>query len=438
MPEPSNLPFRLAVEAPEPCVRVIKVEVPRAEYNRQYQRRLAAAIRGHQRPGFRKGKTPPAIVEKEVGGRLRAETFEALVPQAFRAAVIEHRLLPITEPALENLVFDEDKDLAFDLRVEVRPDVTAADYDGLPVTERAVEVKTSEVDQVLERLRENRAIFETVQRPAATGDQVVVDLVPRRDDGSLDTDRQLAAQPVVIGAEQNLPAFNEALVGVEAGQERDITVTYAEDYPNPAMRDRTVTFHCRIGAVQAKILPEADDAFASRLQDGQTLLELRGRIREGLEAEARRRAAEELDEQLFDGLIARNEVPVPPSMVEAWLRSGLQELHQRNEQLGRPDSEQEDARYREAARPVAERQIKGMFLLEAVRRQEKIEVSAEDVDARIAAIAADHGFDLEKYRQFVEHGDEKDRIRHGLEERLTYDFLLSRAQITQAPVEDQD
>jgi trigger factor len=421
--------FSFAVESPEPWQRVIKVTVARSEYDRQYQQRLTQAVRGHQRAGFRKGKTPRAIVEKEVGGRLRAETFEALVPQAYRAAVIEHQLTPITEPALENLSFEDGQDLSFDLRVEVRPEVTATDYEGLPVKEREVAVGDDEVVEVLERLRENRAVYERVERPAEEGDQVVLDLTPRRDDGSPDEERRLEGQKLVIGDERNLPAFNEALTGAEAAQEREIEIEYPADYPNEAMAGRTVTFVCAIQAVEGKVLPEVDDAFASQLEEGQTLLELRAKIREGLEAEARRRVTQELDEQILDQLIERNEVPVPPTMVETWLNSGVQEMQQRARQTGRSPSEEEVARYREAGRPVAERQIKGLFLLESVRRQERIEVSEEEIEDKIAAVAADNGFDLEKYREYVRQGDEKDRLRHGLEERKTYDFLLSRAQV---------
>lgn len=427
-----------SVESPEPWQRVIKVTVSRGEYDRQYQHRLTAAVRGHQRPGFRKGKTPKAIVEKEVGGRLRAETFEALVPQAYRAAVIEHRLVPITEPSLENLVFEEDKDLSFDLRVEVRPEVTAGDFEGLPVTERQVEVADAEVDEVLERLRESRAFFEPVERPAAEGDQIVLDLAPRNEDGSLDEEKRLEGQRLVLGGEQNLPAFNEALAGVEAGQEREIEVEYPAEYPNQAMAGRTVTFVCQVDSVNAKVRPEVDDAFASQLEEGQTLLELRGRIREGLTEEAKKRIIQDMDDQILDQLIARNEVPVPPSMVESWLQSGTQDLHQRNQQLGRPDTEAEDQQYREAARPVAERQIKGLFLLESVRRQQNLEVTDEEIDDKIVAVAAENGFDVEKYREYVKQGDEKDRLRHGLEERKTYDFLLSRAEVVAAQNDTED
>lgn len=430
MSENRALPFDITVESPEPWQRVIKVQVPRSEYDRQYQRRLAEAVRGHQRPGFRKGKTPRAIVEKELGDRLRAETFEGMVPQAYRAAMVEHRLFPITEPKLENLVFDDDKDLAFDLKVEVRPEVTARDYEGIAVTERTVEIKDEEVGEVVERLRESRAFFEKVDRAAADGDQVVLDLVPLGDDGEVQEDRRMAGQRLILGDEQNLPEFSEGLLGVVASEEREIRVEYPGDYPNADLREQTVVFRCNVDSVRVKVVPEADDAFASQLEEGQTLLELRTRIRDGLVKEAEKRVAQELDEQILDRIIERNDMPVPPSMVESWLGSGVQDLQQRQTQMGRELTEDDVEKYREAARPVAERQIKGMFLMESVRKQESIEVDDEQVNERVVEIAAENGFDLEKYREFVEQGEEKGRIRHGLEERRTYDFLLSRAEVS--------
>lgn len=429
--------FAITVESPEPWQRVLKVRVPRAEYDRQYQQRLTTAVRNHQRPGFRKGKTPRALVEKEVGERLRADTFQALVPQAYRAGVVEHQLFAITEPKLENLTFDDDGDLAFDLEVEVRPEVTARDYEGLPVTERAPEVGDDEVAEMLERMRQSRAIQEAVDRPGQDGDQLVVDLAPLDDAGEPQEERRMTGQRLTLGAETNLPAFNEALAGTVAGQELTIAVDYPDDFPNPDLQGRQVSFHCRVDRVEQEVLPELDDAFAAQMQDGQTLLELRAHIREGLEADARKRIAQDLDDQVLDRLIERNEVPVPPSMVAAWLRSGVEDLRQRAAQVGREPTDEEVAAYREQAGPLAERQIKGMFLLEAVRKQESIDVSDADVEARVAEIAGEHGFDLDKYREFVDKGEEKDRIRHDLLERRTYDFLLSRAAVSPAAAEDE-
>ncbi len=113
-------------------------------------------------------------------------------------------------------------------------------------------------------------------------------------------------------------------------------------------------------------------------------------------------------------------------------------MRQRQAQTGRQITDEEIAQYREAALPVAERQIKGMFLLESVRIQESIEVSDEQVDERVVALAGEHGFDLEKYRDYVQQGEEKDRIKHSLEERYTYDFLLSRADVTPMGADAED
>lgn len=438
MTDTTPSPFQIQIESPEPWQRVIRVQVARSAYEEQYQRLLTTAVKQHERPGFRRGKTPRGIVEREVGPRLKMEAFESLVPRAYQMAVIEHQLQPISEPDLQNLVFEDGQDISFDLKVEVRPEVTARDYEGLPIEERPVEVTAAEVDQMLERLRESQAFHEPVDRPAQAGDQVVLDLCPRGEDGELLEDRRLTGQALEVGAEQNLPEFNEELAGAAAGEERELAVTYPEDYPSEELRGKTITFALRIDSVQHKVVPEADDAFAARIQEGQTLLELRGKIRQRLEQEAAKRVQQDLDDQVLDRLLERNEVSVPPSMLETWLQSGLRDLHQRNEQMGRPSTEEGDAEYREAARPVAERQIRGLFLLEAIRRQESLEITEEDIEAKIDALAAEHGFDPEKYREFAGQGEERDRIRHELEQRKTYDFLLSRAEISAAdPGDDQ-
>lgn len=424
----SESPFRIEVETPDACQRVFKVQIPRTEFDREYQNRLADAVRAHVRPGFRKGKTPRSTVEKELGDRLRIDTFESLVPRAYRAAVVEHGVFPLTEPRLDNMTFEEGQDLAFDLTVEVRPDVVATDYQNLPVRERKPEVTDGEVDAIMARLRESRAWYERVDRPAADDDQVTVDVTPLGDDGAPLTERTIAQQRLSVGSEENLPAFNDGLRGVVAGDERTIAVTYPADYPNAEVAGRTVSFQCVVHEVRTKVLPELDDAFAAQLEEGQTLLELRMRVRERIREEAQRRAAAEMDEQVLQALVERHDVPVPPSMLDDYLRAGLDEMHQRNEQLGRANTAEEDAQYREAARPVAERVIKGLFLLESVRRQENLRADDAEVEDRIAVIAAENGFDLEKFRDYVRRGEERERIRREIEERKTYDFLLARAQ----------
>jgi len=430
-------PFTIEVDAPNQWERVLHVTVPREVFDREYTRRLSRAVKGFERPGFRKGRTPRGLVEKELGDRLRAETFETIVPQAFKAAIIEHELLPITDPDLRNLHFEENEPIAFDMHVEVRPRITAHDYEDLDLKRREVAVAGEEVDAMLDHLRDSRAIWEKVDRPAIEGDQLTLDVTPLSLGGEADEAKTIVDQKIVLGAEQNLPAFNEGLAGAAAGEEREIEVTYPDDYVNESLRGRTVRFGCKVKEVGVKVLPEVDDAFAAQLAEGRTLLELRGEIRHQLEHEAEARSSRELDEQMVDRLVDRHEIEVPPSLVEQYLASSLEELHARNLQTGRQSTAEEDQQFRELTRPVAERVLKGMFVMEAVRRQESLTVADEEIDARIAEIAGEHGFDVEKYREYAAQGNEREKIRHGLEERKTLDFLLSRAKIEMVPADGE-
>jgi trigger factor len=171
------------------------------------------------------------------------------------------------------------------------------------------------------------------------------------------------------------------------------------------------------------------------MAEGKTLDDLKADIRADLEKEAAKRIQQELDLQIQTELVARHDVSLPPAMVARYLESGLAEMHKRNAQTGRPNSEQEDRDYLEAGRPQAEKALKAMLLLEAVRQQEDIKVSDEDVDERIVQVARENGFDVDQYREFVNSGQEKERIEYDLLERRTYDFLLSRAEISEVPAD---
>lgn len=434
-PSGADRPISTTVEAPEPCRRVIRAKVARSMYDQEFAERLKKAARTHHKPGFRKGHTPKAVLERELGDALRAETVEALIPKAWISAIIEHKLAPVSDPALENLEFPDDGPLAFDLVVEVRPEITLADVDNLPVKRRKVEVPETDIDNVIERLREARTSWETVERAAQDGDQVTLDLVPGSDDGTFDDERIIADQKFVLGAAHNLTEFNERLGGAAAGAERIVEVTYPADHPNPALQGRAVKFRCLVKAVGQKKLPDLDDAFAASCGPVADVAGLRADIRRDLEKEAGRRIAQELDMQLQSELLKRHDVPLPPSMVDKYLESSLAELHQRNARLGRPNTQEEDAAYREEGRPHAERALQGMLLLEAVRRREEIKADKEAVDERIAEIATENGFEVDRYREFVDSGDERERIEFDLLERRTYDFLLSRAAVEDVPAD---
>lgn len=436
-PNPRKSPITTTVESPESWQRVVKIEVDRELYEKEYGQRLKKAVKSHQKPGFRKGRTPRALVEKEVGDILRMEATEEIIKQAWTIGLIENRLQPISDPALENFKFEDEGPMSFDMKVEVRPEVQAQNYEGIGVRKREIEVGESDVQDVLDRLRESRATFEKVDRAAAEGDQVTLDLTPQAWDGQPDGAKVIEDQRLIVGGEGNMDVFNEGLAGMSADQEKEIAVTYPDEHPNENLKGQTLTFLCRVKEVAEKKLPELNDELAAQVSDGKTLAELTDDIRADLAKEMENRVAQEMDRQILQTLVERNSVELPPSMIESYLKSGVEELHRRNLQTGRPSSEEEDAQYMEAGRPHAELALKGMLLFESVRQQEEIKVTEEDVDERIEEIAAEHGFEVDRYREFVNSGDEKDRMTYDLLERRTYDFLLSRAEITSVPADTE-
>ncbi len=420
-------PFTLSVQAPESWKRVIGVEVDRTWFDGEYARNLGAARRSHARPGFRKGKVPLAMVEKDLGGEVRMETVEQVLPKAYRAAVLEHKLVPVADPELTDLKLEDQGPVRLELSVEVRPDVVARDYLELPLVKTEAKLADGAVDEALDGLREGRAVWEHVDRTAAPGDRLKTDIVPQAQDGEPDPAGPVQDYVFELGAEGNFAEFDTELTGAAAGDERRVTVTYPADYGNERVRGRTVAYLVTVKDVQARRLPELDDAFAAAMKEGQTLLELRLALRDELLAEETKRVEQLERERIVDLLIERNPVDPPPSLVEEYLAAGVNEMKQRSAYLGRPVTEQDEQRYRESGRSWAERSLKAILVLEAVRRQEEITVTPPEVEARIAAIAAENGFPADDYLAYVKQHHEDERIAQDLAEQKAFDFLRSRA-----------
>ncbi|MHB8078033.1 MAG: trigger factor [Candidatus Krumholzibacteriia bacterium] len=432
--DPTPLAFNATLEAPEPWRRVLRVEVAREPFDQAYARRLQAARKRAVRPGFRPGRVPVAVIEKELRDELRVQTVEAVIERAYREAVTAHELVPVNDPSVTNFSFAEaGQPVTFEIVFEVRPPLTITGYDQLPLKRRATRVADADVDGVVHRLREAQAIAERVERPAETGDEIQLDIVPLGADGQPDETHRVPEYAFTLGEPDNIKAFDEGLAGAAAGDTREVSVAYAADHGNERLRGTTVAYRVAVKEVRRKLLPELNDAFAERVKPGETLLGLRGAIRADLRRQDEEAVRRELEEQLVDALLAANDIPVPPSLTEQYLESGLKDLHTQNERHGRPNGPEEDARYRELTRPLAERIIRTIFLLEAVRRQERLAVTEAEVDARIDEIAHEYGFEPEKYRAYADQGPERERIGRTLEERRAFDFLISRAAISDEP-----
>ncbi len=420
-------PFKLTVSEPEMWKRVLQVEIDRDYFEGEYGKNLRLARKGHTRPGFRKGKVPLTMVEQDLGGEVRMDTLEKVVPRAYQAALVEHRFIPVSDPVMDDLHMEEGEPVKVSLAVEVRPEIEARDYDDLLLEEREAAVPDGAVDETLARLQDSRSAWDRIDRAAASGDQLKVDITPLDDEGRPQEEKTAKDYSFEIGAEGNFEAFDEAMTGASAGDERPVTVTYPADYTNEVLRGLTVTYRIVVGDVFEKQAPDLDDAFASSLKEGQTLLELRSSIHDELLAEEQKKVDYETREQIVDLLVERNPLELPPSLVNRYLDSSIKEMKQRSAYMGKTVTDEQIATFRETGRPQAERSIKAMVILEAIRKQEDIEVTEEQMAARIDEIAERSGFPVEGYREYIESNGDDERIKHELGDELTFAFLKSRA-----------
>ncbi len=375
------------------CQRELVIEIPPEVVAREEEELTAKYARRLQVPGFRPGRAPASVVRQRFREAIRGEAVETLVPRFFRNAAREQNLTVVGEPEFEDLKFEEGKPLTYRAHFEVYPTFELKEYKGLAVDEEVPAVSEQDVDQALERLREQAATFEVVEdRPAEEGDLVTVSY---QGQVSGEGSEPLSADDAVIhlGARGTVKEFDENLRGVKPGDRRTFDVTYPEDFPQKNLAGKRVTYTVEVQAVKHKVLPPLDDDLARTVSELNTLEELRRRLRQSLEKQRQEDAVAAAKRKLVDLLLAQHEFPVPRALVEERLDQQLRRLARSLAAMGIDPRTSAISwhRMREEARAEAERAVRASLILERIAEAEKIEVSEEEVDDLIREAAEETG-----------------------------------------------
>jgi trigger factor len=380
-------------------------------------------------PGFRRGRVPRSLVKLHFADDVRREVAEHLVPDVYRRAVSEARIDPVDEPDLQDLKLEEGAPLSFTAVVEVKPSIPLGEYRGVEVQHAPAPVTDADVDETLERMRDQHAQFRSVERPAGPGDLVVVDytLAPKDHEPSTATGYHF-----LIGSGSVLPEIDAAAVGMHAGEEREIQLRFAEDHRMERLRGKPGTARLKLSEVKEKVLPALDDEFARTLGEFDTLEALRTEVRRQLEARRAAESRQALDDKVVDALLARHAFGVPEAMV---MRQVAHQVEHTRERLRRqgvdPDGIQWDyGKLLGELRPGAERAVRRALLLEAIARQEALAAADADVDAEIERLARASQRPAPAVRRMMEKSGDLEALRHGLRERKTLDLLIEHALVT--------
>jgi trigger factor len=417
--------------------REIQVEIPADEVARE----TATLIQKYQKlarlPGFRRGHIPASIIRQRFGRDINNDVVDALVPKFFRQETGKLGLLPVSQPQVTDLHVHEGEPLRFKASFEVMPEIKVESYKELRAEKPNVVVTDEEVEQSLDSVREQRATFSPVEgRALADGDfaQVSLDGQPKdKDDkGKAGDSKPVHMDEILveIAGKTTMPEFTENLRGASAGDERTFEVAYPADSADKRLAGKTFTYNVKIQSIKQKSLPELNDEFAKELGEFTSLDEVRKRVRENIEAERQHAGEREAKDKLVAELVKRNDFEVPEALVERQidlqLERGLRALAaqgMRAEELKKMDLQ----RLREGQRERAVEEVKASLLLEKVAEAEKIEVSDEEINGEVEALATQSKQTPEAIRARLTRDGALDRIRARIRAEKTLEFLYRQS-----------
>ena len=350
-------------------------------------------------PGFRKGKAPRKIVENFVGKEaILQEAFEAVAQKAFDEALKEQDMEPVTRPEIDIVTLEEGRNVVFTAKFTQRPEVTLGEYKGLKVEKTEASVSEEDIDRQIEGMRQHQGTLIDAPADAAVkkDDFITLDF-----DGFVDgvpfEGGKGEDYPLQIGSGSFIPGFEDQLIGAKVGEEREVNVTFPEDYHAENLKGKAVLFKCTVRSIKSRELPEVNDEFAKKASKFDTLAELREDIRKNLQESAARRAENERRTKAIDMATDNCTMEIPPVMVENRITAMIQEMAMRLEQQGMSLEQYlqyaglDMARIRDEYRETAEKNVRTDLMLEEVAKAEDIKVDGRDLDQEVYAMALSYG-----------------------------------------------
>jgi trigger factor len=396
-------------------------------------------------PGFRPGKVPTKVVKQRFRDQILHDVAHGLIPRAVDEALRERGVEPVDTPDIKDVVVEEGQPLKFTASFETVPPIEPGDYATLTVHRKTAEVDDAAVEQALSQLRERSARYEPVEdRGVETGDSVLMDLVrtaqkkveeplivipgQERPQAEAETDKHDNVT-VDIGGPANPPGFDEALIGLSAGEQKTFDVTYPDDYAIPELAGTTVRYDVSVKAIRKRVVPDLDDEFAKDLGEFESLDALKGRVRGDLEHEASHEADREVRAELLKQLSARVEFEVPASLLDREIDRRVEEFVRRlmEQQIDPMKTNINWEEFRERQKDAAAESVKSALVLDEIARRERIAVGDDELDAEIGRYAERTGRTAAAVRARLEKEGGLSRLSTGLRREKTMSFLLSRA-----------
>lgn len=420
------------VEKHEKNMVTITVEVGKDEFAPAIEKAYKKQVKQMKIPGFRPGHAPRKVIEGMYGVEVFFdEAMNIAFPAAYQAALEEGKLEPVDHPQVE--VTDVSADgFTFKATFANYPEVKLGDYKGLTAVKPAVEVTDETVDQQMQQMRERNARLVSVEREAQNGDTAVIDFEGKKDGVPFEGGKS-ENYPLELGSGSFIPGFEEQIVGMKAGEEKDIQVTFPEAYQAEDLAGKDAVFSIKLHEVKAKELPELDDEFAKDVSEFDTLDELKADLRKKAEESQEASANQAFENNLMELVTANMECDIPEAMIENQARRVVDDYKMQVQSQGISFAEylkmtgMKEADLLDSAKEPALRQIRNSLALEAVVKAENIEASEEEIDAECQKMADQYGVKLEDIKKYLPAADLAEQIKREKALKLIVDSATAKA-----------
>jgi len=407
----------------------LTIELAPDEVIKEWDKALADVGKKAKIPGFRPGKAPKNIVERHYGDEVRSEVVHRLVTESYLKAIQEQNLNPVDMPEIDNVsTFVKGSPLTFTATVEVRPNFELGTYDGIEVKESTLSVTDEEVAQTIDRLREMYAQLEVVEgRSLEKNDTAIIDFEGFREGKTIEGAKS-ADYMLSLGSNALIPGFEDQLVGMNRGETREIKVTFPADYTNKDLAGKDATFTVTLKEIKKKVLPDLNDEFAKDIGNNASVDELKEGIKKDIEYRKKNDQASEQREELLSKVVESHIFDIPPGMVDRELQSMARSHATRLARQGIDVKTFDFAKFREENKPLAEKRVKGILLLDVIAEKEKIDVTDQEVTSAISVMARSSGQTADEVKKYYESLDGGlENLRSSLMREKTLSLLLSRA-----------
>ena len=421
----------------------VTVEIGREEFTTALDRAYAKVRKDIMIPGFRKGKAPRKFVERMYGEKVFYEdAVNEIFPEVYEKAVTEQQLKAVGQPSVVDMQTPDEGGVVLVVSTELYPEVTLGEYKGIEVEKEAVEISDAEVDAELDRMADRNARIITVEREAQSGDTVVLDF-----EGTVDgvpfEGGKAEKYSLTLGSGSFIPGFEDQLIGLKAGDEKTVEVTFPEQYTKE-LAGKDAKFACKIHEVKMTQKPELDDEFAKDVSEFDTLDALKASIREDLTKKRQEAVDREFENAAVEAAANNMTCRIPECMIDEQVDRHLEQFAY---QLQMQGMKLEDyikmiggdvKGLRDSMRPMAEKTVRSNILLSEISVQENLEVTDEELEAELAKMAEQYQMEIEKVREAVNADD----LRSDLKGRKAVKLIAEAAKpvakaAPEAPAEEE-